>query len=290
MDKPINNDTPIMGNCLSCKGLVRVPATAPTSSTVKCPHCNEAFQLSQILNHAVPELEIVVDEQETDEVEDEGALKDSEGRFVVAKQLRQGSKKKSRRRRRRRSSESDGVVPEGMVPVPKPLINEDSNEDSESSTAVIDEVDGSRFSVSDSKSKSPRESFDSRRSSSRSSSSDSSRSRSRSRSSSTTRKSSGSNAAVEIIKVVLGGAMAIPIAYLLVLWVFRQDPLDVAPKISKTVPMLVPAQFHPDEEEFSAVDEDAEEDKEDDGWGGILDASGDGLPKPNRDPSKVGVN
>ena len=288
MDKSINNDTPIMGNCLSCQGLVRVPATAPTSSTVKCPHCGESFRLSQILNHAVPELEIVVeDEEQEDDIDQEGAVKDSEGRFVVAKQLRQSSKKSRRGRRRSRSRRSPEA--DGMVPVPKPI-----GEVTESATAIVDEVDGSQFSVNDSKSQSNRESFDSRRSSgssSRSSSSESSRSRSsgRSRSRSTPKKTRGSNPVGEIFKVVLGGAMAIPIAYLLVLWVFKQDPLDVAPKIYKTAPYLVPAAFQIDEEESSDSDDDAEGDVTDGLDEDALDVSG-GLAKPRLDPSKVGIN
>ena len=83
--------------------------------------------------------------------------------------------------------------------------------------------------------------------------------------------------------------MAIPIAYLLVLWVFKQDPLDVAPKIYKTAPYLVPAAFQIDEEESSDSDDDAEGDVTDGLDEDALDVSG-GLAKPRLDPSKVGIN
>ena len=103
--------------------------------------------------------------------------------------------------------------------------------------------------------------------------------------------------AVEIFKVVLGGALAIPIAYLLVLWVFKQDPLDVAPKIVQTAPFLLPAEFRALEDEAKSgtsnegsEDSDAEESEDSDKSlvEEMLDV-GVGLPKPRRDPEKVGT-
>ncbi len=57
---------------------------------------------------------------------------------------------------------------------------------------------------------------------------------------------SGKNPTVEFIKVVLGGLMAIPIAYAIVLWAFNKDPLNVGPQISEYVPFVVPADFQVD--------------------------------------------
>ncbi len=278
------NLTPIMGNCLRCQGLVRVPATAPTKSTVKCPHCDHSFLLSEILNQAVPELEIVESGQPQTAAEEQIATeKDAEGRFVVANQLRQTSKR-SRRARRRSSSRSEST--EGMVMIPKSLPEVESGR---AGPAQRTESNGSHPAAAITQSQLSRESFDSRRSSGsssrrrESSSSDSSRSRSSSRSS-----SKEPSVVFEILKVVFGGALAIPIAYLLVLWVFRQDPLHVAPTIYKSAPFLLPDDFKVDEEEASAVTpgnsqietENVEE---------VLDVSS-GLPKPRLDPDDVGIN
>ena len=45
----------IIGNCLGCQGLVRIPNSADAKSTVRCPHCDESYPLQQILIEAVPE-------------------------------------------------------------------------------------------------------------------------------------------------------------------------------------------------------------------------------------------
>jgi|TARA_B110000495_G_C23027565_1_gene610983 hypothetical protein len=46
--------------------------------------------------------------------------------------------------------------------------------------------------------------------------------------------------------VVVGGLMAIPIAYAIVLWAFNKDPLNVGPQISEYVPIVIPADFQVD--------------------------------------------
>ena len=85
--------------------------------------------------------------------------------------------------------------------------------------------------------------------------------------------------------MVFGGAIAIPVAYLLVLWVFKQDPLHIAPTISQAAPFLLPAEFQV-EEEPRAVAKDEEDGENLDE---VLDVSS-GLPKPNLDPDDVGIN
>ncbi len=54
-----------------------------------------------------------------------------------------------------------------------------------------------------------------------------------------------------MVKVIVGAVLAIPIAYLLVLWVFNQDPLNLGPQIGNVVPMLVPDRFRKEIEDIS---------------------------------------
>jgi predicted HAD superfamily phosphohydrolase len=56
------------------------------------------------------------------------------------------------------------------------------------------------------------------------------------------------------MKVVIGGLLAIPIAYLLVFWIFKQDPLNVGPTIGNVVPFLVPAELRGDKVEDAGED------------------------------------
>ncbi|HTN75026.1 MAG TPA: hypothetical protein VL096_07255 [Pirellulaceae bacterium] len=57
-------------------------------------------------------------------------------------------------------------------------------------------------------------------------------------------KKKGKNALVEIIKVALGGAAAIPIAVLILWFGFKQDPFEAGPTVAKYAPWAVPAKFH----------------------------------------------
>ena len=57
-----------------------------------------------------------------------------------------------------------------------------------------------------------------------------------------------------MVKVILGGILAIPIAYLIVLWVFKQDPLSVGPKVGNIAPFMVPAALRDSEPEEADAD------------------------------------
>ncbi len=44
----------------------------------------------------------------------------------------------------------------------------------------------------------------------------------------------------EIIKIIFGGILALPIAQLILWWGFQQDPLQLAEPVSKVIPLIVP--------------------------------------------------
>jgi hypothetical protein len=236
------SDSLILGNCVSCQELVRVPARAPAESMVRCPHCSEAFRLSQILDQAVPELEIV-DASKNDQPVlpsvDPEVIKEREV-FVVPPQLSKGAKRSGRRRRSRSTpvSSGSGDSPERLA----------------------------RKSSRHSKGKPSRSSS----SHSHSSASQSSRLPTVAR-----------NPTMEIVKVIVGGILAIPIAYLLVLWIFGQDPLNVVPKVENVAPYMVPASLRekskPVDSNGSNIAPEDPENKQDD----------DLLVNPKLDPEGV---
>lgn len=236
-----------LGNCLSCQGLVRVPAKTPSSSVVRCPHCSESYRLSQILNQAVPELEIVEGsepEEDTPRVDQivikkDDDLKDREV-FVVPPQLSKGAKRSGRRR--------------------------GSNSSSGKST------DGQETSGGSNGERSKRKSSSSSRSKRRSNFGSSSRGGKSKRS-----------PQFELLKVVFGGLLAIPIAYLLVLWVFRQDPLNVGPSVGNVVPFLIPADLRGAEDD--ADDKPKAENNKDEKTSSNDGA--DSLAIPKLDPDRV---
>jgi hypothetical protein len=51
------------------------------------------------------------------------------------------------------------------------------------------------------------------------------------------------NPVIEVIKIILGGLLAFPIAYLILIWGVGQDPLNLGPTISKSIPFAVPKKF-----------------------------------------------
>ena len=87
------------------------------------------------------------------------------------------------------------------------------------------------------------------------------------------------------MKVVIGGVLAIPIAYLLVFWVFKQDPLNVGPTLGNVVPFLVPAELRGDPHN-NAMDESSKG-KQKASTTKIDDDDPMDLPIPNVDPDLV---
>lgn len=280
----------ILGNCIACNGLMRVPVTTDVSHVACCPHCEKRFPVQQLIASAIPAAEIIEGEVAEDyipvvdrvrEPVDENAVK-PRTKFEVPKQIYNGAKHRRRRRRRSRSSDerkeqalkeaersrsSGAKIKVSSVPVAS---TESATEAESVDTKVLDEV--------------PRESSRSRSSLSSSSSSSSSRSSSSesrsSRSKSSSRRSSSRStpeeepdSAVEWMKITVGGFIAFPLAYLGLMWIAGLDPFGLAPTIHKVVPFVVPSRFVEDDllPEFEDLDSDVDE----------------SLPMPSLDPDDV---
>lgn len=227
-----SSDSIIIGNCLSCKGLVRIPATADAKSTVRCPHCSESFRLQQILVESIPELELVTEEPEpeliprVDQVSIDRSNREQDKprqKFVVPTQLSQGAKRK--RNRRRRSESSSGKHRGGTDPgIPEGRSRHESQK-------VVPEIGRGEGPSAVRTTHSP----DAR----------TSRSSKGHRS-----KRQNPSSIKEMFKILFGALLAFPIAYLLIMWVFRTDPLLIGPSIGNVAPFAVPAELReagPDE-------------------------------------------
>ncbi|MFK7768473.1 MAG: hypothetical protein AB8B55_14725 [Mariniblastus sp.] len=221
------NTESIIANCLNCHGLVRVPMKSPANSTVRCPRCNISYTLAQILNESIPELEVMLEPELVPSI-DKGAerkssesLEDDDSKFVVPIQLAKGAQRKSRRHR---SSESNGSSSRSSSRRRGASSHRRSRRESrtEEPTAVAKSFSSSSIQAGRSSS----------------------------------RKSNSTNGALEVAKVVVGGLLAIPIAYLLIMWLFNKDPLSIAPSISNTVPFAVPNSLRPDDDEVVADEEE----------------------------------
>ena len=109
----------VVGNCMGCGSLVRVPVKTKPSVNVRCPRCGETYQLAAFLDNHIPALEIVEDqdlkwtgsgsEQSVDVGEKYQPVTEKDnGRFVVPNYVTKAAVKPSRRRRR-----SSGVSERG---------------------------------------------------------------------------------------------------------------------------------------------------------------------------------
>ena len=271
----------ILGNCISCNGLMRVPVTTDVSNVACCPHCNGRFPVQQLIASAIPAAEIIQGEVAEDytpvvdrvrEPVDENAVK-PRVKFEVPKQIYNGAKHRRRRRRSRGSDErkeqalkeverSNPARPKIKVASVPVATTQSAPEAGSADGKVVGEV--------------PRESSRSRSSSSsESSSSDSRSSRSRSRSRSSTRRPEEEEAdsAIEWLKIGVGGFIAFPLAYLGLMWIAGLDPFGIAPTIHKVVPFVVPSRFTDDDTlpEFDDLDSELD----------------DRLPMPSLDPDDV---
>ena len=65
-------------------------------------------------------------------------------------------------------------------------------------------------------------------------------------------------------KLVVGGLLALPIAYMILFWVFTKDPLNIAPVLYRTVPGIVPEVLVPEAEIPSNLDLSSEPNTEED--------------------------
>jgi hypothetical protein len=257
----------LFANCEHCEGIIRIPINVRPDSSVSCPHCNSRFELANVLNQQVPEIQFVDGpapspvEITTDEVkiDTESGTEQTDGKFVVPPQLAAGIKK---RRRRRRKSSSEGSSSSRKA---GPLSEAESNRLARRKDRAVEERE---------KLQQQREAA-ALRSRIKQDGSTTSSSRSRSRGASR-RKTSKRSPVFEAFKIGAGGLLAIPIAYLLLMWIFSRDPLQLAPKLNAVLPILVPSKMKPDDStDLPAATEDSNRSRS------------SSLPVPKTDPDDI---
>ena len=201
MDSSSQSSDFVVGNCIGCRGLVRVPSNTMANVSVRCPRCGEMYLLSAILDHDIPALE-VVDEPMVDGPPRDGSAdigtgskyqpvtEQENGRFVVPSYLAKAAERKTRRKSGSQESESNPVV-----------------QDTEASS--LREKSRERRTRPE-RNRKPRASVK-------------------------------RSPFLEFMMVVLGGMMSLPVAQLMVWWILGSDPLGFAPEVSKVVPFVVPS-------------------------------------------------
>ena len=252
---PAQSGPIIAGNCISCMGMVRISHSLSVNTTVRCPHCQESFVLGDLLDQSLPPLEVVANEPEFDEPDapyidtlhlkrDEQANQPEKPRvkFEIPKALKDGAKRKRRRRRRSRSSSSSR--------------GEGSSSSSKGGNYVIPSStpkDGDSTTMGEAVERRRSRSDRHRSSSSRSGEGSSYRGKVRSHAS-RLKDSQAHWTTADLVKIAAGSLIALPIAYMMLIWVFKADPFGVASPMSRTVPFAIPASMQGDDSANSKAD------------------------------------
>ena len=257
----------IFGNCPQCEGLVKISAKLKPSHTVECPHCNHQFQLNQMNDLAVPELKVVAGESQSPSPASTKAnstpipvvdrdLYDEQGnvrkKYTVPPQLAKGAKRGRNRSHRKLNARFEPRVDPSLETNADPPEAYQVNIGDDSQTGQIGQPAWQTPDSSDSipaftsipkggteSSENPtippnqRNPQAAQRPSKQLHRSTTNHRRRR-------RPSSRTSDLMETIKVVIGGMLAVPLAYLIVMWFLGQDPLRIAPTIEQYAPFAVP--------------------------------------------------
>lgn len=302
---PPSPNSLIVGNCIACSGLVRVSATANANADVRCPHCQQTFPLVRLLESAVPEVEVVEPQVATVKKQPQKLYidqtaetkKDSFGKFVVPSQLAKGARRrKSSRSRsdssRSRSSSSRSETERSSRRRSDSRSHSDARpsarRQSETQERIDERVDETSYrerhleneprdavplhhhSDSESLDREQERLGQPRRSSDHSEPPISSHRSTRHRDARAAEAlKTQPNPAADFLKMVAGACLALPIAYLVVMWVFTQDPLRIGRGLAEKLPFLVPAALHAQTEHDVEANDAPEVEK------GFLDFSDD---------------
>ncbi len=253
MDLPNSHSTPqtVVGNCLRCDGLVRIPVAADPSSQVRCPRCSEMFTLGEVLEQAAPSLELVdrpVTKVEQPAENEHASYNAENGKFEVPSVIKRGAIRKKRGRRKRKDPRMDKTWKQHSSNTDIVDI-EIENGDSFQSISVADANGTSqppKISLDPNPKPAPKLSErerDNARRREASSKSKGKKSASPRKSKRPSKPNQQRSPAFEFLKIIVGAFLALPVAQLMIWWIVGSDPLNFGPAVSGVVPIVVPEKF-----------------------------------------------
>ncbi len=194
-------------DCPRCHKASRVPISASENATVQCPHCDEEYALSQTGIELPPELIILSDPSPVLKAADsQGAESQVEASEVTRVEL---------------VVDHEDEPEYGLVGEP---MNATVGAETESK-GTLPAFDFAEASAPQSD-RGPNYQIVTPGGESESGSSRSKRS-----------------GIGQVIGVICGGALALPLAQICLWWIFAEDPVELGPSISQYVPIVVPQQF-----------------------------------------------
>ncbi len=295
----MNNGTDnqrVLGNCPTCQRLMQIPLVTDVSSVAKCPHCQHKIPVRDLLSSVVPEAEIV-DESGDDTpgfMVDRQREYDNDGfksreKFEVPKQLYEGASRRSRKRRSKKlkerlangdSSKQEPSATERLARSERGgrSANRTEHTQRKSQNGTVGQVSSSTgVKVKDRRSPPTASALQSvpqprRRSSDVEDDSE--------------------YGVMEVLKLLFGGLIAAPLAYLILLWLLGVDPLGMASTFESVSPAIIPPSLRSETGTDDANDppsSDYTPRLKDPSTNLFDDPAGDeeGLPLPSLDPDLV---
>ena len=263
----------ILGNCPSCERLMQIRVVTDVASVAKCPHCQSQIRVRDLLASAVPEAEIIdgkekSEKQVSDYVADRQRVYDdsepkTREKFEVPNQLYAGASRRNRKKRvgSRRSSSRGNSSRDSFAR--QRSGNNGGSENSRVDTSPTKSSSANtsnvvqRTGVKDKPKAASATSVNGAATTSSSSAAPNSIQQRRAAkpvsvptprqrsSSSRGRRSSDMDDEVElgltdVIKFLIGGMIAAPLAYLALLWVSGVDPFGMAGTFERISPAIIP--------------------------------------------------
>jgi uncharacterized Zn finger protein (UPF0148 family) len=226
----------LVTSCPQCNSLVGLPSVMSLDARVRCPVCGHKYTLRSRLPQTIPQLELIVQSDDSDEETSSSVEIDATAKLQVNDILRKNARL-SRRRNRRRSSSEGGRRPQVEASATgAPSIGQESTSFKDFQAAALGTLVDDQPTAGESTEWQANERAGLRTAGDLAAYERKAAFRTKPKH----RPSRKSQQWIEIAKIACGALLALPVAQLIIWWGLSVDPLKLAPTVAKAVPFVVP--------------------------------------------------